>query len=177
MKQFCFPILMAVTASLMPVQAQSILDTIRTPDKAVPTVNEVLEGTWLQELRRPGQPATVPPVLNLGTYHADGTVVASAADGTQSTAHGVWVRVGGDRKFLQTMYTFNFDTNRVLTTVFKVRINVELSSDGQTATGTTELVIMDGTGKVSATVPGGTFSAVRLGTEIPGDFYDFQKLP
>jgi len=145
---------MAVMASSMPVQAQSILDTIRTPDKAVPTVNEVLEGTWLQELRRPGQPATVPPVLNLGTYHGDGTVAASAADGTQSTAHGVWIRVG-DRKFLQTMYTFNFDTNRVLTTVFKVRINVELSSDGQTMTGTTELVIMDGTGKVNATVPAG----------------------
>lgn len=176
MQQFSLPILMSVMASLMPVQAQSILDTIRTPDKAVPTVNQVLEGTWLQELRRPGQPATVPPVLNLGTYHADGTVAASAADGTQSTAHGVWIRVG-DRKFLQTMYTFNFDTNRVLTTVFKVRINVQLSSDGQTATGTTELVIMDGTGKVNATVPGGTFSAVRLGTEIPGDFYDFQKLP
>ena len=176
MQQVSLPILMAVVASLMPVQAQSILDTIRTPDKAVPTVNEVLEGTWLQELRRPGQPATAPPVLNLGTYHADGTVAASAADGTQSTAHGVWIRVG-DRKFLQTMYTFNFDANRVLTTVFKVRINVELSSDGQTLTGTTELVIIDGTGKVNATVPGGTFSAVRLGTEIPGDFYDFQKLP
>jgi hypothetical protein len=187
MRQFSLPILMAVMASLLPVQAQissnpievssgSILDTIRTPDKAIPTVNEVLEGTWLQELRRPGQPTTMPPVLNLGTYHADGTVAASAADGTQSTAHGVWIRVG-DRKFLQTMYTFNFDTNRVLTTVLKVRINVQLSSDGQTATGTTELVIMDGTGKVNATVPGGTFSAVRLGTEIPGDFYDFQKLP
>ena len=89
MKQFSLPILMAVIASSMPVQAQNILDTIRTPDKSVPTVNQVLEGTWLQELRRPGQPATVPPVLNLGTYHADGTVVASAADGTQSTAHGV----------------------------------------------------------------------------------------
>jgi hypothetical protein len=89
MQQFSLPILMAVMASLMPVQAQSILDTIRTPDKAIPTVNEVLEGTWLQELRRPGQPGTVPPVLNLGTYHADGTVVASAADGKPSTAHGV----------------------------------------------------------------------------------------
>jgi hypothetical protein len=169
-------ILTALVASTVQVQAQDILDTIRTQDKAVATVNQVLEGTWLQELRRPGQPATQPPVLNLGTYHPDGTVSATAADGTQSTAHGVWIRVG-DRKFLQTMYTFNFDTNRVLTTVFKVRINVQLSSDGQTATGTTELVIMDGTGKVNATVPGGTFSAVRLGTEIPGDFYDFQKLP
>ena len=38
MQQFSFIVLVAVMASLMPVQAQSILDTIRTPDKAVPTV-------------------------------------------------------------------------------------------------------------------------------------------
>jgi hypothetical protein len=168
-------ILAAVALSTAHVQAQSILDTITTPEKAVPTVNQVLDGTWLQELRRPGQPATQPPVLNLGTYHPDGTVVASAADGTQGTAHGVWVRVG-DRKFLQTMYVFNFDANRALTTVFKVRINVQLSADGKTANGTTELVIMDRNGNVTATIPGGSYSAVRLGAEIPGDFYDFQKV-
>src|SRR3954470_7995679 len=103
----------ACVASTAPVKAQSILDTIRTPEKAVSTVNQVLEGTWLQELRRPGQPDTQPPTLNLGTYHPDGTVAADAADGTQGTAHGVWVRVG-DRKFLQTMFVFNFDANRVL---------------------------------------------------------------
>jgi hypothetical protein len=168
-------ILTALLASTVHVQAQDILDTIRTPDKAVATVNQVLEGTWLQELRRPGQPATQPPVLNLGTYHPDGTVSATAADGTQSTAYGVWVRVG-DRKFLQTMFVFNFDSSRVLTTVFKVRINVQVSLDGLTAKGTTELVIMDSTGKVTATIPGGSFSSVRLSPEIPGDFYDFQKV-
>lgn len=158
------------------VQSQTILDNIRTPDKAVATVNQVLEGTWLQELRRPGQPANQPAVLNLATFHPDGTTIASAADGTQSTAHGVWVRVG-DRKFLVTMYVFNFDPNRVLTTVLKVRINMQLSSDGQTMKGTTELVIMDRNGSVTATIAGGNYSATRLSPEIPGDFYDFQKVP
>jgi hypothetical protein len=26
------------------------------------------------------------------------------------------------------------------------------------------------------TIPGGTYSAVRLSPEMPGDFYDFQKV-
>jgi hypothetical protein len=174
MVKFTLIILVACIASTAPVNAQSILDTIGTPDKTVAAVNQVLEGTWLQELRRPGQPATQPPVLNLGTYHPDGTVAASGSDGTQGTAHGVWLRVG-DRKFLQTMFVFNFDANRVLTTIFKVRINVLLSLDGQTAKGTTELVIMDRDGNLMATIPGGTYSGVRLSPEMPGDFYDFQK--
>ena len=59
-------ILTALVASATHVQAQSVLDTIRTPDKAVATVNQVLEGTWLQELRRPGQPATQPPAFGCG---------------------------------------------------------------------------------------------------------------
>src|SRR5689334_3351152 len=130
-----------------PLPAQSILDSIRTPDKAVATVNQTLAGTWLTEIHRPGAPATQPPTLNLITFQPDGTAVASAADGTQATNHGVWVRVG-DRKFLQTMYVFNFDVNRALTTVLKVRINALLSADGQTVKGTTELVIMDPGGRV-----------------------------
>jgi hypothetical protein len=161
-----------VTGAALP--AQSILDSIQTSDKAVPAVNQTLEGTWLLELRRPGAPASQPPTLNLITFQADGTAIASNADGTQSTNHGVWIRVG-DHKFLQTMYLFNFDESRALITVFKIRINAQLSADAQTIKGTTELVIMDPTGKVLNTIPGGTYSGVRLGTEIPGDFYDFQK--
>ena len=165
----------AIITSAAHVQAQGILEAIRTPDKAVTVVNQSLEGTWLLELRRPGQPATQPPVLNLITFQPDGTAVASPADGTQATNHGVWLRVG-DRKFLQTMVVFNFNESRVLTTVMKVRINAQLSPDGQTVKGTTEVVILDREGKVMATVGGGTYSGVRLSPEIPGDFYDFQKL-
>jgi hypothetical protein len=36
---------------------------------------------------------------------------------------------------------------------------------------------MDPTGRVLNTIPGGTYSGVRLSPEIPADFYDFQKLP
>src|ERR1043165_783519 len=134
-----------LTTAALP--AQSILDSIRTPDKAVATVNQTLGGTWVVELHRPGAPATQPPTLNLITFQPDGTAVASTADGTQATNHGVWVRVG-DRKFLQTMYLFNFDVSRAFTTIFKVRINAQLSPDGKTISGTTELVIMDQTGRV-----------------------------
>ena len=37
------------------------------------------------------------------------------------------------------------------------------------------VVLLDPAGKVLATIPGGTFTGVRLTPEIPGDFYDFQK--
>jgi hypothetical protein len=156
-------------------QAQDILDTIRTSDKVVPVVNESLSGTWLLELHRPGAPATQAPVLNLITFLPDGTAIATTSDGTQSTNHGVWVRVGGDRKFVQTMFVFAYDSSRVIATITKVRINVQLSLDGQSVKGTTEIVVMDSTGKVTATIPGGTYTGVRLPPEIPADFLDFQK--
>lgn len=155
--------------------AQSILGSINDPAKAVATVNQTLAGTWLLELRRAGAPANQPPTLNLITFQPDGTAVASNADGTQTSNHGVWVRVG-DRRFLQTMYVFTFDANRALTTISKVRINALVSADGQAVKGTTELVIMDPAGRVLRTLPGGTYNGVRLSTEIPGDFYDFQKV-
>lgn len=166
----------ALTASTAQVYAQGLLQTITTPEKAVATVNQTLEGTWLLELRRPGQPATLPPTLNLITFQPDGTAIASNGDGTQSTNHGVWVRVG-DRKFLQTMFVFTFNETRVLTTITKVRINAQVSPDGQTVKGTTEVVVLAPDGRVMATIPGGTYSGVRLSPEIPADFYDFQKLP
>ena len=35
---------------------------------------------------------------------------------------------------------------------------------------------MDLAGKVLNTIPGGTYTGVRLSSEIPGDFYEFQKV-
>src|SRR5690349_8670654 len=78
----------AALFTIAALPAQSILDSIRTPDKAVATVNQTLAGTWLVELHRPGAPATQPPILNLITFQPDGTAVASTADGTQATNHG-----------------------------------------------------------------------------------------
>lgn len=173
MRTLIFTVGALLLASTTQIRGQ-ILDSIRTPDKAVGITNQTLEGTWLMELRRPGQPGNVPPVLNLITSHADGTVTGSSGDGTQSAAHGVWVRVG-DRKFLQTMFVFAFNESRAITNITKVRINVQMGIDGQTMKGTTEVVVMDRDGNVMATIPGGSYSGLRLTPEMPADFDDFQK--
>ena len=168
-------VFVALIGSAGHVQAQGLLQSIITPEKAVGVVNQTLEGTWLSEVRPAGLPAGAPPILNFATYHPNGTVVLAASDGNQSEGHGVWVRVG-DRKFLATLFFFVYDANRVLTTIVKSRVNFQLSLDGQTNKTTNEVVIMDRTGKVMATIPGGTGTAVRLSPEIPADFYEFQKV-
>ena len=172
-----FSALSALVGSTVQAEAQGLLQTIITPEKAVSVVNESLEGTWLSEVRPAGLPATAPPILNLVTFHPNGTMMASSSDGTQGTVHGVWVRVGGERKFLLSLFFFNYDANRALTTIFKVRVNLQLSADGQTNRSTNEVVVMDRTGKIMATVAGGTATSVRLSPEVPADFADFQKLP
>src|SRR6476646_968393 len=119
----------ALIAGAAHMQAQGLGEVIRTPDKAVPVVKQTLEGTWLYELRRGGQPANQPPVLLLIQFHPDGAITASAGDGTQSSHFGMWLRVG-DRKFLITTFLFGFDQNRTLATITKIRANVLLSADG-----------------------------------------------
>jgi hypothetical protein len=164
-------VLMAGTAR---IQGQGLGEVIRTPEQAVPVVNQTLAGTWLYELRRGGQPATQPPVLLLIQFNHDGTITAAAADGTQSSHHGNWLRVG-DRRFLITTFLFSFNESRVLATIIKVRANVQLGADGQTVRGTQEIVLLNSEGRMMATIPGGTFTGVRLTPEIPGDFYEFQN--
>src|SRR5205085_6038065 len=130
----------ALIANGAHLQAQGLLQTITTLEKVVPVVNQILEGTWLLELRRPGQPAGQPPVSKLIVFHPDGTVIDAGS--SVGSALGLWVRVG-DRKFLQTMFTLNFNESQVLTTVTKVRINVQMSQDGHTMSGTIEVVILN----------------------------------
>jgi hypothetical protein len=175
MRQIVFVLLSVLIAGATNMQAQGLGEVIRTPEKAVPVVNQSLAGTWLYELRRGGQPATQPPVLLLIQFHPDGTIAAAAADGTQSSHHGNWLRVG-DRKFIITTFVFSFNESRTFTSIIKVRGNVQLGTDGQTVKGTQEIVLLDREGKVMATIPGGTFTGVRLTPEIPGDFYDFQNV-
>ena len=172
MQRSTFLIFAALIAGAVSVPAQGLMTTITTPEKAVPAVNQTLEGTWLLELRRAGQPAGQSPVSKLIIFHKDGAVIDAGS--SLGSAVGFWIRVG-DHKFLQTMFALNFNESQALTTVTKVRINVQLSPDGQTMSGTTEVVILSPEGRVMATIPGGTYSAVRLSPEIPGDFYDFQK--
>jgi hypothetical protein len=166
----------AILTGAVHLPAQILLDKIITPERAVPVVNQSLSGLWLSELRRPGPAGLQHPIPSIVTFFADGTALAAPADGTQTSTHIVWIRVG-DRKFLGTGLFFNFDVNRALTSVTKLRINYELGPDGKTLTGSTEAVILDPDGKVLNTLTGATFSMVRLSFEIPADFYDFQKLP
>ena len=156
------------------VSAQSVGEALRTPEKAVPVVNQTLSGTWLFELRRGGQPADQPPVLLLIQFNPDGTITATAADGSQSSHQGMWLRVG-DRKFMITTLLFTFDAARAFTTILKVRANVQLAGDGQTVSGTQEVVVMNREGRTMATAPGGSFTGVRLSPEIAGDFHEFQS--
>ena len=72
-----------------------------------------------------------------------------------------------------TTFLFTFDASRVFT-ILKVRGNVQLAADGQTASGTQEIAVMNRKGRTLSTVPGGTFMGVRLSPEIAGDFHDFQ---
>jgi hypothetical protein len=166
----------ALMAGAAPIQAQGIVQTIITQDKAVPVVNQTLSGLWLSELSRPGPNGLQPKIPAFVTFSSDGTSLASPSDGTQTATHGLWIRVG-DRKFLGTGFFFVFNASRVLTTITKLRINYEVSVDGKTLTGSTEAVILDPDGNLISTLPGATFSMIRLSLEIPGDFYDFQKLP
>jgi hypothetical protein len=86
----------------------------------------------------------------------------------------MWLRVG-DRKFLITTFLFGYNETRALTSITKVRANVQLGADGQTVRGTQEVVAMDREGRVLATIPGGTFTGSRLAPEIAGDFQEFQS--
>ena len=79
MQRFTFLFIAALIASGARVQAQGLLQAINTQEKAVPVVNQTLEGTWLLELRRAGQPAGQPPVSKLIVFHRDGTVVEAGS--------------------------------------------------------------------------------------------------
>jgi hypothetical protein len=173
-KQLTLLTLTILLGGLAAGHAQTVGEALRTPEKAVPVVNQTLSGTWLYELRRGGQPAGQPPVLLLIQFNPDGTINASAAEGAQSAHVGMWLRVG-DRKFMITTFVFSFNETRTFTSILKIRGNVQLSPDGQTVSGTQEVVIMDREGKPMATAPGGTFTGVRLSPEIAADFYDFQS--
>jgi hypothetical protein len=176
MNRYALFVFAALIGSAAHVQAQGILQSIVTQEKAVAVVNQTPEGTWMSETRPAGSAADAPPIYNFSTYHPDGNVVLSPSNGNQGEGHGLWLRVG-DRKFLATLFFFIYDANRVVVNVIKSRVNIQLSLDGKTSTSTNEVVIMDPTGKILTTIAGGTGTAVRLSPEIPADFYDFQKLP
>jgi hypothetical protein len=164
----------ALGAAAIHAQDQNLLSAIADRDRVVTDSSQTLTGTWLLELRRPGTAADQPGIPLLVVYQPDGTVIGSGSDGAQSSHAGVWVRVG-DRRFVQTMYLFTFNEARALAGLTKVRINVLLAEDGRSLKGTTEIVALDRQGKVLATIPGTTYTGVRLSAEKTGDFEAFQN--
>ena len=166
-------IAVALVGSAAYSQDPGILSRIGVPEKAIVPRNSTLTGTWMLELRRPGQTVVT---LGLITFLAEGTCIGPTADGTTSPSQGVWIRVT-DGKFLQTMYIFNYDEKRVLTTINKVRITVQLSEDGLTSKGTTEVVVIDKDGREMVTIPGGSYRGVRLNAEKTADFEAFLIAP
>jgi hypothetical protein len=176
MRLFSFVAFAALVTAGLQIRAQSLPETIITAEKAVPVVHQALSGTWLSETRLASPTGLQPPSPTVVTFSSDGTYLVSTSNGTQTVVHGLWIRVG-DRKFLGTAYYFSFNESRVLTTITKLRTNFQLSSDGKTLTGTIEAVLLKPDGGMIGTFPGTTFSMIRLCPEIPGDFYEFQKLP
>lgn len=171
MRQYVF--LVAVTV----ITVTAGIAQVQDPSRVLPVCpgnscgDQELSGTWLLAVQRGGQPMP-PPVLLFMTFDAGGIATASAGVATQTSHHGVWTRVG-NRKFLVTTFLFQFDASGVLTNIVKVRINASLSPDGQTLSGTQEVIVMTPGGLVLATIPGGRYSGVRLHPEKPGDFDDF----
>ena len=86
-------------------QTPGILDRINVPEKVIAPRNPTLSGTWMLELRRPGQTVVT---LGMATYLAEGTVIGPTADRNTSASHGTWIRIT-DGKFVQTVYIFVSD--------------------------------------------------------------------
>src|SRR5690349_19617896 len=141
MEYLTFALCAALTTSAAVAQAQSLLDTIRTPDKAVGVVNQTLWGTWLQELLLPGQTPGA-GTLNLITFQPDGTVICIGSEGNRNPAFGLCVR-DRNRKFMLTNFLFNYDEKPVLANETKDRTNAQLSQDDQTMVTIAEIVVMD----------------------------------
>ena len=154
-----------------PAATGGLLDRIRDTDRAMPTSQQTLTGTWMMELRGPG---TRPNRPLLVTFHDSGTATASSSNGAESAHAGVWVRVG-DRKFLQTMYMFVYNEQRVLAAINKVRITAQIDDRGTTVHGKAEIVVTDAAGNVMATIGGVEYTGVRLTVERSADVEDFLR--
>jgi len=85
------------------------------------------------------------------------------------------VPAGGGQEVHDHDIPVHVQRGRALATILKIGGNIQLASDGQTVSGTQEVVVMNRDGRTMATAPGGTFTGVRLSPEIAGDCYEFQN--
>jgi hypothetical protein len=150
-------------------RAAGLLDRIRDAERSVTQDRQTLTGTWMMELRGPGDRPNRPLLV---TFHDSGTATASSSSGTESPHAGVWIRVA-NRKFLQTMFIFVYNPQNALAAINKVRITAQLDDTGNTVRGTAEIVVTDPAGQLITTVRGVEYSGVRLAVERSADAEDF----
>ena len=146
-----------IASAVMTVTAA--MAQIQDPDRVVSVCpgnscgTEELSGTW--------QFTTQLGVLVFVTFDRDGGVIASAGhlapSAARSADHGVWTHVGY-RKFLVTVFHFDFGTSDGVTNIIKLRLATQLSPDGETLSGSLEAVLLSPDGSVITTIPGGTYS-------------------
>ena len=108
-----------------------------------------IEGAWNVEVTlRDCATGAVAPVPNptfptLNTFHQGGTLSEHGgrfSPATRGSGHGVWKRTGA--RTFQLRFVFQmFDTNGLLTGNQDVLTTVELSSDGDSSTGTARVTI------------------------------------
>src|SRR5690242_5982784 len=84
-----------------------------------------MQGTWIAQLSNADGSVQL---LEVGTFHPDGSYSGANVAGNHSEHKGVWVRTG-DRKFLLTVMFFTFDANRTLNGIVKARIQITLAED------------------------------------------------
>lgn len=129
--------------------------------ETLPTVGQTLEGTWVSQVAPPGGDY-VP--FGLGTFTAGGSYLGTTTDATQSTHHGVWLRVG-DRKFVLSTMFFVRDDKGVHSGIVKTRIAITLAEDLKSYEAAVERVIMDTSGRELQVITGIRARSVRLNLE------------
>ena len=129
--------------------------------ETLPTVGQTLEGTWIAQVAPPGGDF-VP--FGLGTFTAGGSYIGTTSDPTQSTHHGVWLRVG-DRKFVLSSMFFVRDDKGAHSGIVKTRIAITLAEDLKSYEAAVERVVMDTSGRELQVITGIRGRSVRLNLE------------
>ncbi len=129
--------------------------------ETVPTVGQSLEGTWIAQVAPPGGDF-VP--FGLGTFTANGSYIGTSSDPTQTTHHGVWLRIG-DRKFLLSTMFFTRDEKGAYSGIVKTRIVITLAEDLKNYQATVERILMDTSGRELQVISGIRGRSVRLNVE------------
>ncbi|MBC8166728.1 MAG: hypothetical protein H7Y20_12765 [Bryobacteraceae bacterium] len=129
--------------------------------ETLPTVGQSLVGTWVAQVAPPGGDF-VP--FGLGTFTTGGSYIGTSNDPTQSTHHGVWLRVG-DRKFVLSTMFFTRDERGANSGIVKTRIVITLAEDLKSYEAAVERIIMDTSGRELQVISGIRGRSVRLNVE------------